>query len=181
MNSNSKNNNSNIENRNNALSDKDKKKLIQLWIFNITVIVFAFAIYFYPQNMEQELIGKTEAQLAERKAQQLARWMIKNKFEFIEYKSEESLKMSEQEIRGLASTQQKDNQLETHKVQKFKGQIGRDPWGRPFLFEVTNQGQKGALLFVQSLGENGKNETLELAQKSISKNGDDIQIQVSVD
>jgi hypothetical protein len=161
---------------NKQLTDKDKKKLIQLWIFNITVIAFAFAIYFYPQNMDQEMASQSEVQLAQRKAQQLAKWMIKNKFQFVEFQNGDAKVDEEQQVRGLAS----DNSV-AQKVQKFKGEIGRDPWGRPFLFEVTNQGQVGASVYLLSMGENGTKETSEMTQKTSAKNGDDILVNVSIE
>lgn len=72
--------------------------------------------------------------------------------------------------RSIASDESKDH------LAAPKGQIGLDPWGQAYQFEIIkNSGHNRAKIAVWSVGENGRSES---AQKNFQ--GDDIGVLVDI-
>lgn len=71
-----------------------------------------------------------------------------------------------------------DTELTT--VQAYKGEVGFDPWGNPFQYELQGTNSKGAKLYLWSYGPNGTLDTdlAQLAKGIVS--GDDIATEVIV-
>lgn len=152
----------------------NKKKLILVLVGNILLGSVAYFAYYF-----QKGDVPTVKEMAETRAYQWAQWLVENKYEIKYYKSpqEKTPDSTSHEVeRGLASD---DLTTETRKT--LDGEIGRDPWGKPYYFHVEGDGGSGSTIHIWSVGENSSAEyknSKELITNG--ETGDDILVRYPV-
>lgn len=115
--------------------------------FFYSLIIFgsfvAFGVTYY-----QKYRMPSDSELAEVGAELVGRNLISKKFEMKIY-----LPQKAEGQRGLAS---QEEEFVTVNQTRLSGEAGRDPWGRPFYYQVKGDGIKNSTLYIWSLGEDAK-------------------------
>jgi hypothetical protein len=142
--------------------------------FVIVFLAFVAVVYtFFTSERTLTLVER-----AEERAMQLGRQLIDNEFVLKVYLPDDSQK-NEQSERNLASQENETFEM-TKKV--LDGQIGRDPWGGPFHFQLKGDGKSGSKLYIWSNGENGQPDfkTLEDMIRNGYSSGDDVLVALTI-
>lgn len=129
----------------------EQKKLSFIFLGSALLILGSYYIYHFSNSNSQKNSSHTPSvnELAQERAQYWGQWLIVEKFELKTFK-EKSEQGQTETSRGLASAP--DLVIETHKT--LDGEIGRDPWGKPFHFHVQGDGQPGSKVYLWSTGAN---------------------------
>lgn len=143
------------------------------WIFvgSMITALAVVVVMFNLMNSKPEMQARVEKRM-----QMIAEKMIKDDFQqrFFEVESADPMK-AQANSRVLASVGSAKvpgtpNVIEVLK-RNLVGEVGRDPWGRPFHFKVTGNGKKGDQLFIFGAGPDGVFQTNEATGEA---SGDDI-------
>jgi hypothetical protein len=140
------------------------------------IIFLAFATVVYTFFITDRPMTLTDR--AQERAAALGRQLIENQFVIKVNVPDENQKANDSE-RNLAS--QRNDSFEMNK-KVSDGEIGRDPWGSPFHFQLKGDGRSGSKLYIWSNGENGLSDVKDTESmiKNGFANGDDILISISI-
>lgn len=142
---------------------------IREWIYVFTVI-FALAIVAILFNFSDRSISPVAK--AEARMQLLAHRLIINNFQQKLFLPESSPQDQASSQRGLASAG-----AEEAVRRSLRGEVGRDPWGRPIQYRVFGEGQAGDYMILRASGPDGVFQTNENSEENT---GDDVLVRVEI-
>lgn len=124
----------------------------------------AFVVTYNHKNKPMSLVERTE-----QRAFIVGKQLIESNFE-----QKVFLPEPQTQERGLAS-----NASASIIKKNLKGEVGRDPWGQPFSFQVSGDGIKNSKLYIWSVGPNGISDLHNTKdQVAMSAEGDDILVEI---
>lgn len=137
----------------------------EITFIGVVVAAFVVAVYLFNVGRDQEL---TLSQRAQARAQGLIKNLATQNFMKKVFTEEPA-----PQGRGLASAKSESNVTEME-VQSLQGEIGRDPWGRPFYYKVAGDGARGSEVTVWSYGPNAIAESTPENLLAKQSSGDDL-------
>ncbi len=136
------------------------------FFFFIISCALGAVFYTYYNQIPREL---SISEKAEQRAMMIAQQLIESQFQVKNFVEEK--KNTAEENRGLAS----ESQVLSLTRKVLDGEVGRDPWGKPFGFQVKGDGKKGSIVYIWSVGENQKPDFKNIGDMIANgSNGDDI-------